>query len=1104
MSFIQNIQSVSRYESKLLTRSWFFRIFTVLAILILSFFNFAMLVVDDGGSFWMGKAIVSNIPYINLLLLNTGQAVIAVFLASDFLKRDKKLDTSEVFYVRPLSNAEYVIGKIWGNLRVFLVLNLIICCIALLFNVIAAGMSIDWLAYLVYFLLISVPTLVFIIGLSIFLMLILKNQALTFILLLGYIGLTLFYIQDKYYYLFDYMTYSLPLFKSSIVGFSNWGVLVNHRAIYLFAGLGFIFFTIFLFRRLPNSSRSHYPWLLLSACMFGAGGAAGYRHVSAILQAGELRTHYTAINNRYVHTPKMVVERYDISVEQLPETFRSVVTIKGVALDTSATFTFCLNPGLEVQEVKAAGRPVRFEREQQIIVVDLGREVAKGDTVSLSLAYGGRIDERFCYLDIPPEVLQEQYQQDMVNIDKKYSFQTADYLLFSPETYWYPRPGTSYSNESPDWQQNYFSRFSLQVKPLAGLVPLSQGEARLNEAEGTYTFEPEYPFQSISLLIGRYKEKQLESDSTLYKLYYIEGNDYFSAVFDSIHDTIPSMVRNVRENLERTYKLNYPFRRFSVVEVPAQFYSYVRPWSQAQEVVQPEMVLFPEKGCTFNQLNFAKRQKSQLKWSRRGGKEISVEEAQMRTLNDFLYLFSQTEGNYDFSSGSRGKFNITAIPNPYFLFPELYNFRYNLYSPEWPVTNRLVELYLQKKSDNNGWEREINGISNNEKANLLMEKQPFKALLADNAHRNLLNSIISLKGYRLFAPSEVSMGIGLFRDSLYAVLERNTFRNIRFEHLLDTLGAISQTDIRAGIEGWDKPTPLPLYSIGKPEVTKITNKGKETFVMKLSVSNHSDYDGMIHLAIQAPGRGPDTDARTNRNIPLAAHESKQLISVWDDAPAQVDINTLISGNLPNVLNLPITNVREERERQPDKEGDFAAPSTLFAPDGEVVVDNEDEALFQLSAPAVVGLLPKWLDKVEDTSFKYAGVSPWRAPLQWTITTNAAYYGRYIRSAYVIKSGNGNQTATWKVPVPAPGQYEVYYYVSKDNEIKYNNKTEGEYRFRVKYDNEEEEAYIDLQKASEGWEQLGVYFFSSDTVGITLTNECKLRSVTADAVKIVKR
>ena len=185
--------------------------------------------------------------------------MVAVFLSSEFLKRDKKLDTSEVFYVRPLSNAEYVIGKIWGNLRVFLLLNLLVLAIVLAFNFMASGITVDWQAYGVYFLLISLPTLIFIIGLSIFLMLVLRNQALTFILLLGYIGLTLFYIQDKFYYLFDYMVYNLPLFKSTIVGFSSLELILNHRAIYFFAGLGFIFFTIFLFKRLPNARRSHYP-----------------------------------------------------------------------------------------------------------------------------------------------------------------------------------------------------------------------------------------------------------------------------------------------------------------------------------------------------------------------------------------------------------------------------------------------------------------------------------------------------------------------------------------------------------------------------------------------------------------------------------------------------------------------------------------------------------------------------------------------------------------------------------------------------------------------------------------------------------------------------
>ena len=203
MTFISNIQSVAKYESKLLIRSWFFRVFTVLAVAIITFFNFMLFVSEDSGGIWIATAIPSYIPYLILLLLNTGQSVIAIFLASDFLKRDKKLDTSEVFYVRPLSNAEYVIGKIWGNLRVFLLLNLIIMAITAAFNLTLG--EVDWVAYLLYFFLISVPTLIFIIGLAIFLMLVLKNQALTFVLLLGYIGLTVFYIEDKFYYLFDYM-----------------------------------------------------------------------------------------------------------------------------------------------------------------------------------------------------------------------------------------------------------------------------------------------------------------------------------------------------------------------------------------------------------------------------------------------------------------------------------------------------------------------------------------------------------------------------------------------------------------------------------------------------------------------------------------------------------------------------------------------------------------------------------------------------------------------------------------------------------------------------------------------------------------------------------
>jgi ABC-type transport system involved in multi-copper enzyme maturation permease subunit len=1061
-----------------------------------------MLVFEDNSGFWVAKAITSNIPYLNLLLLNTGQAVIAIFLASDFLKRDKKLDTSEVFYVRPLSNAEYVIGKIWGNLRVFLILNLIVMVISLIITFMSPGVSVDWWAYLTYFLIISIPTLIFIIGLSIFLMLVLKNQALTFILLLGYIGLTLFYINDKFYYLFDYMAYYLPLVKSTIVGFTNLETVVNHRTIYLCAGLGFIFITISLFRRLPNSSRSNYPWLILAVCMLLICGFAGFRHVHSILGKSKSRISYTEINNKYVQTPKMIIDRYDISVTQHPGTFSSETKMKGIALQDASVFTFCLNPGLQVQEIREGERILDFNRDHQIILIDFGKEIIQGDSVSFSVKYSGQIDNSFCYLDIPPELLQQHYRYFLFGADKQYSFQTPEYCLFTPETYWYPRPGTAFSDKSADWQQNYFSKYHLTVSPLPGLTPLSQGEGTDHE-DGTFSFSPEYQIQAISLAIGKYKQKSVEADSISYRLWYIDGHDYFSAAFDSIPDTIPTLIQNTKENLERTYRLDYPFKRFSVIEVPALFYCYPHTWTEAQEVVQPEITFFTEKGWLFDQMDFMKRRKDQKKWAKWNGKEINDEEAQIRTFNDAIRIFMQTEGASNYSDAGRGQYNITRQANPYFQFPQLYNFRYNIFSPEWPFANRIIELYLQNKQDNSNWEREINGISNNEKASLLMEKHNLKELLSDVEYKDLTSNIISLKANRLFANSEISIGVNAFRDSVYAVLKRNTFNNFQFEGLLDYLGEISETDIRSYIPEWNHPTPLPFYSIGTPNVTSVNYRGQESFVFKLLISNHSDHDGIVHLNINVANQHNRAfDPRSNRKVAIGAHQTKELVSVWDDAPRNVNVNTMISGNLPNNVWQQVRNINQERGRQPETDGDRVVPDFLPEVYGEVIVDNED-SLFSLSDPVIMGFLPKWLDKVEDTSFKYSGFSWWRPPLQWTATTNMGYYGEYIRSAYVIKSGSGNQTATWKVPVPSPGHYEVYYYMFKNHEMR-NDRNNAEYKFKVLYDNEIEDAYINLRRANEGWEQLGVYYFSSDTIRVILTNESKLRSVTADAVKIVKR
>lgn len=1109
-------------------RTWFYRVFLVMSVLFMALFNLIALLVDQtNGLFWLMKTLPSNIAYINLLLLNTGQAVIAVFLSSEFLKSDKKLDTSEVFYVHPLSNAEYVIGKLWGILSVFFRLDLMIIIMLVLFNL-ASGIEVDWLSYISLFFLICIPTLVYILGLSVMLMLIFKNQAVTFVLLLGYIGLTLFYVGDKYYYLFDYMAYNIPLVKSSIVGFTNRETFINHRFIYLFLGLGFICVSIFLFRRLPNNRYGRYGWLAVGCCFFIVAGSTAYRHVNSVLDESRLRSVYTEVNNKYVNTPILFVDRYDIFVEQKPETIVAETFMQGVAAERASVFTFCLNPGLKVVEIKSGGTPLSFEREGQIILVDFGREFAESDSVSLSVKYEGRIEERFCYLDMPSDVLRQRYEFEMFGIDKKYAFQEHDYLLFTPEVCWYPRPGTSYSSITPDWQRFYFSRFRLTVKTLEGLEAISQGTRKRaflepsctipadtlvgiseQNRDGLFIFESDFPTPAISLIVGDYEQKSIQVDSTEFSIRYLRGHDFFSSAFDSIADTIPAQIREYRRSLESHYSLDYSFKRFSLVEVPVQFYSYARTWTQAQEKIQPEMILFPEKGCLFNEANIVGRVENEKKWAKWNGQDITEKEALLRSMNAFMNLFRRTESNIQWSM-ERGAENVSVQANPYLIFPQLYNFRYNIFSSEWSVANRMIELFLQGSIENSDWIRQTNGISNNEKANLLMQRTPFKELLSDRKQRNLLDNILSLKADCLFAPAECKIGYREFRDSLRAVLKRNKFRNLRFEQLLDTLGAITGEDLRTPVEAWRYPTPLPVYIIGLPEVIRVSNRDKNVYIFKLRVTNDSDYDGIIHMEINFGGQHNSYDPRTQRKISFAPHQTKQLVSVWDEAPRNINVNTLISANLPGQINLPINNIVRERNRTIDEEGDFIIDNLSYDMTDEVIVDNEDSVLFVLSEPEVFGLLPRWLDRVDNHSFRYSGVSEWRPPLQWTLTTRDKYYGTYIRSAYVIKSGTGNQTATWKIPVPRAGQYDVYYYVYKSDELRNENngarnkRNDMKYHFKICYDRDEEEAYMDMMSSDEGWNLLGNYYFNEDTVRVVLTNETKLRTVTADAVKIVRK
>ncbi len=1122
MISIHNIQSIAKYERKTLFRSWFFRIFSVLSLVVLFFMNLGM-VSEAGNASWIFRAIPSSIPYFNLLILNVAQAVIAVFLASDFLKRDKKLDTTEVIYMRSMTNGEYVIGKTLGNLQVFMILNIAVLIMALIFNAISTDTSIPWISYLMYLLLISIPTLVYIMGLSFLLMSLIRNQAVTFVVILGYIGITLFLVQGAFYYVFDYMAFNIPMLRSEITGFGNLDVILGHRSIYFCLGSGFIFLTIFLLKRLPQSESMTWLSVVFSVLFLVSGGFLAWKHIHRFSENDRIRAGAVELNNYYSLKPVADVIRHDIRLSHRGNSIEvtSSMRIKNNNPEKIDTLIFSLNPGLEIRKALVEGREAKVERKQHLVISQLTRPLEMSDSLDLEIQYSGSIMEAYCYLDIDNEKQREKYGEFVINVDKRYAFISPDYVLLTPEANWYPVTGPTFSNRKFGWNKPYFTEFRLQAETDTALQAISQGVIT-RTAPGVFVFKNDNPLTQISLAIGRYKNKKMEAGGIEFGVWYLEGHDFFSKSLPEIRDTIPALIAERFRDFQRTYNLNYPFRRLSVVEVPAQFKSYERTWTLSQEYLQPEQVFLQEKGFLLRDMDIRISMKREKIWSEREGQGLTDKEYQIRALNNIIGNFIREGGrpNIRFRAGQVTV--ATEMANPYFLFPQLYHFRNHIRSNRWPVIDLVLEAYFKGQSSDmrSSWMRDMSGLSEDEMANIALQDHSFEELLGIREQQKLVDNLIKLKGSFLFTMIQSKAGESEFSGFLTSVLKENQFRMLAFDSLDQMIYREFGIAIVPFMDNWFKDKRLPGFLISP--VTAVNTKSEDQIrtMVSFSASNTSDADGVIKLTFRMGGfgggrgrmrMGGNPDDNVNKILFLKAGETKKASYLFDTEPRGLTINTLTSKNIPQTLAQFFSKVEEDLKVVP-VEGEFVSdkPVSLLLPN-EIVIDNEDSD-FSYTVTDKTSLLYKLIIKKEETGLKYSGFNNWRPPLNWTNTTNTGFYGLYVRSAYYLKSGTGDQTATWTLPVKEAGHYDVFTYIypmgarggfRMGGHGRSGEEEKGEYHYFITHDDGVTEQTLQIETAEQGWNSLGSFYFSPGHAKIMLTNKSARKTVIADAIKIVK-
>jgi len=151
-------------------------------------------------------------------------------------------------------------------------------------------------------------------------------------------------------------------------------------------------------------------------------------------------------------------------------------------------------------------------------------------------------------------------------------------------------------------------------------------------------------------------------------------------------------------------------------------------------------------------------------------------------------------------------------------------------------------------------------------------------------------------------------------------------------------------------------------------------------------------------------------------------------------------------------------------------------------------------------------LKAYLDSRNEVDQKYYG--NWSSSYsKWLATTDSDFYGAVIRSAHFTRSGNGEKIATWTPEFQEEGFYDIYVYMKGKNQNEFRGRDgdnrQFDYHYIINNADGTDNIKFNITSAEPGWNYLGSYYFTKTGGSVSLTDECELRTVYADAVKWVK-
>ncbi len=811
------------------------------------------------------------------------------------------------------------------------------------------------------------------------------------------------------------------------------------------------------------------------------------------------------------------------------------------------------NPGMEIGSLSISGKPVGdYTFEHGLLRIPFAIDMVLDGQAELRLSATGKPDRWFGYLDDSLELWDSPRNAGLpyIALGNQASVFERSYVALPPQSRWLPMPGSNYGVSDLSSRPQEFFEVDLEIRVPTGWTIGAPGrkEGTSNDSWTSFRVKPRTPIPNFALLAAEFVARTLQIDDLEIELLihkvHADRLDYAASY---VH-RLPELIRPVTDRAKE-YGLDYPFERFSLVEVPNGLRGYSGAWPFESVLSSPGMMMFREwslptakferfldryahlgiqqedqrsllamhyfqayldsdrfGGSLRNELwrNFLSFQ------TRPTGKGARALEFVLRQLTQSVFM---SYGNIAIYYTS----NVFSAPDV-----EQQSLLNRLTNRSIPVVNTTIGDPMQYlatqyfKGRSAGWEA--------------ME-QPLAAI---DSHDDLHFSrkVFAMKGLAISSMLFDALGQESAGRFLSALRSRCVGGTYTFEDI-EVLAKELELPVLEHLDSWILEPGLPGFTVEGVRLHKKTDGDEtESYRVDVAIRNSESLAGVI----SAQALSVWEQESYWMLFPMGAVEATlvppnstvQVSVTTTQEPKYVAIQPYLSYNRSKwevLLPDPI-------EADPNWKGDEAKSlSDEMTEDDHrgIVVDDLDQSFsvandnLQPEGFLFVNLLRPGVMSQPDFDHglpRYEFLS--KEPQIWSRSNLSGAHGRYRRTTAV---GIGSATGGWArfdSNLPATGDWKLYYHLpleprqAEQYETMYSMYLgeaaarsqpwgkQGTYKLRVLQESSSNDVTFDAALGHMGWNDLGTYSLESGPITVEVSNESNGTFVYADAVKWVPR